>query len=263
MSFHHIGISFSQARKEFANVRFVIVCGTNERAYEIANSFGPEHVSELANSRFVLYKVLNIIVCSHGMGGPSLSICVNELVQALKLSNNMNNVTFIRVGTSGGIGIPPGTVICTTEALDENLEPTFKTNILGTWVTFGAQIHYVENLKNVLYGKTMSANCFYENRGRTDGAFCMFTDEQKQIYLEKLIKLGVLNIEMEILPFAAIVHRAGYRAMACCITLVDRRFDDKPVHHVNMINLFNTVHEIIFKLSLQDLQTQMILDNHK
>jgi uridine phosphorylase len=253
MHFHHIGISFTKARKEFANVRFVIVCGTNERAYEIANSFGPEYVSELANARFVLYKVLNIIVCSHGMGGPSLSICVNELIQALKMSNNMKNVTFIRVGTSGGIGVPAGTVICTTEALDENLKPSFSTNILGTLVTFPTQIHYVKNLQNVLYGKTVSANCFYENQGRTDGAFCIFTAKQKQEYLDKLYKLGVLNIEMEIVPFVAIVHRAGYKAMACCITLVDRQSDDKPAHLVNMKNLFCTVHEIIYKLSKHDL----------
>lgn len=36
---------------------------------------------------------------------------------------NCSGFTFIRIGTSGGIGVPPGTVVVTTEALDGQLRP--------------------------------------------------------------------------------------------------------------------------------------------
>jgi hypothetical protein len=61
-----------------ANISFVCVSGTNERAYEIAKAFDVE-MRGLAGARLVVSKAYNVIVCSHGMGGPSVSICMNEL----------------------------------------------------------------------------------------------------------------------------------------------------------------------------------------
>ena len=53
-----------------------------------------------------------IVVCSTGIGGPSVSITVEELAQ-------LGIRTFIRVGTTGAIqpGITPGDLIVTTGAV--------------------------------------------------------------------------------------------------------------------------------------------------
>lgn len=44
------------------------------------------------------------------MGVPSLSIMLNEMFKLLHYAD-VTDVTFIRIGTSGGVGIDPGTVI--------------------------------------------------------------------------------------------------------------------------------------------------------
>lgn len=253
-SLHHIGMTDDLVKKEFANVRFICVCGTEERAYDIAQAFGPTYVREIGRSRFVVYKVHNVIVCSHGMGGPSVSICLNELIKALTIAGNCKNVTFIRAGTCGGLGVPAGTIVCTTQALNENLEPYYETNIMGKIIRqpaiLSAENDVVES--NITFGKTLSANCFYENQARTDGAFCSFTKSDQKDYLNHLYTIGVRNIEMEIVQFAAIVHRAGLRAIACCITLVDRLDDQVPVE-IDVNKLVQTVVRIVYKISIKDL----------
>ena len=46
-----------------------------------------------------------------------------------------SNFTFIRIGTSGGIGVPPGTVVITEEALDGQLRAQHDCIILGKVVS--------------------------------------------------------------------------------------------------------------------------------
>ncbi|GBP46088.1 Uridine phosphorylase 1 [Eumeta japonica] len=76
-------------------------------------------------------------------------------------------------------------------------------------------------------GKTMCTYDFYEGQGRLDGAFCDFTETDKMEYLEKIHKLGVINIEMESLAFAALTHHAGVKAAVVCVTLLDRLKSDQ------------------------------------
>ena len=71
--------------------------------------------------------------------------------------------TFIRIGTSGGIGVEPGTVVITQEAVDGRLRPQYDTIILGKVVsrptTFRQElcerVHAVAGSVRVAYGKTM------------------------------------------------------------------------------------------------------------
>lgn len=253
--FHHLGITTELAKNEFKNVRYVLVCGTNERAHDIAKAFdrNRNELREIGRSRFVIIKVMNVIICSHGMGAPSISICLNELIRALQLADNCQNVTFIRVGTSGGIGVPPGTIICTTDALNEDLEPVYETNIMGNVIRHPAILEPIRLGEEMMLGKTLSANCFYENQARTDGAFCSFREGDKIAYLNRLYSIGVRNIEMEVVPFAAIVHRAGLRAIACCITLVDRLNDQVPSRDIDIQKLVDKVVNIVYYLSMKDL----------
>ncbi|KAH6943465.1 hypothetical protein HPB50_021697 [Hyalomma asiaticum] len=64
-------------------------------------------------------------------------------------------------------------------------------------------------------------------QGRLDGAFCDYTDQEKQQFLEKLRSIGVVNIEMEATLFAAMCHHAGIKGAVVCVTLLDRLKGDQ------------------------------------
>ncbi len=242
-SLHHLGLSRAACEREFADVLFVCVCGTDERALEISRAIAARLPGcaprELGRSRFVVYKVGQVVVASHGMGGPSISICLNELLQALIMADNRLDVVFFRIGTTGGLGVSAGSVVCSTEALNEDLEPCYEVIYMGRHVKYATVMDaalcaaIAEQSHDVVLGKTMTANCFYENQGRLDGAFCGHSAEEKDTFLRGLHARGVRNIEMEVVPFSAIVHRAGLRAVACCVVLVDRLQDEHPKELVN------------------------------
>lgn len=79
------------------------------------------------------------------MGGPSLSILLHELFKLLYHAQ-CTNVTFFRIGTSGGIGVPPGTVVISNkEAVNERLEPYYE---LVSWLPLGTvnSTHFTHSL---------------------------------------------------------------------------------------------------------------------
>jgi uridine phosphorylase len=61
-----------------------------------------------------------VICVNHGMGQPSMSILLHEMAKLL-MHAGASGFTFIRIGTSGGIGCAPGTVVITEEAIDGQL----------------------------------------------------------------------------------------------------------------------------------------------
>ena len=64
-----------------------------------------------AHKRYVSFIVGPVLVCSHGMGGPSISILLNEIAKLLIYANT--NAIWIRMGTCGGVGIEGGSIAIT------------------------------------------------------------------------------------------------------------------------------------------------------
>jgi hypothetical protein len=62
--------SFVGKRGASANVPFVCVCGTEERAYEIAKAFDVK-MRELGRAWFVVYEAHNVIVLATGWADPA------------------------------------------------------------------------------------------------------------------------------------------------------------------------------------------------
>lgn len=105
------------------------------------------------------------------MGTASISIMLIEILKLCRLAN-AEDVTFIRLGTSGGVGIEPGTVIISSEALDGELLPQFIQHINGKRIVRSTRLD--EGLSKDLLaiakqedipavrGKTLCANDFYE-----------------------------------------------------------------------------------------------------
>lgn len=53
---------------------------------------------------------------SHGIGNPSAAIILHETTKMLQYAGvDLSTVVFLRIGTSGGLGVSPGTVVLTTK----------------------------------------------------------------------------------------------------------------------------------------------------
>lgn len=84
-----------------------------------------------------------------------------------------------------------------------------------------------EDPYDTIIGRTMCTSDFYEGQGRLDGAFCEYSENDKMEYLTKLRGQGVVNIEMEVVPFAALTHHAGIKSAVVCVALLDRLKGDQ------------------------------------
>ncbi|KAK0134128.1 Uridine phosphorylase 1 [Merluccius polli] len=78
-------------------------------------------------------------------------------------------------------------------------------------------------------------------QARLDGAFCSYTEKDKQDYLAKAYASGVRNIEMESSVFAAMCKLSGLKAAVVCVTLLDRQKGDQ----------LSSSHEVLQNLQLR------------
>ncbi|NWU83629.1 UPP2 phosphorylase, partial [Onychorhynchus coronatus] len=161
----------------------------------------------------------------HGMGTPSISIMLHELIKLLHHAK-CRDVTIIRIGTSGGLGIEAGSVVITATAMDSSLQPRFEQVVLDDVVVRSTELDkdLAEELLvcsmeiadfPTLIGHTMCTYDFYEGQGRLDGALCSFSSEKKLEYLGRAYDAGVRNIEMESTAFAALCGLCGLKGESC------------------------------------------------
>ncbi|XP_035207739.1 uridine phosphorylase 2-like isoform X2 [Stegodyphus dumicola] len=247
---YHLGLTTSDDDLQimFGDVKFVCVGGTPERMKEFAEYVfkvlgrtNPKD-NELCNisksSRYSLFKAGPVLCVSHGIGSPSISVVLHEIMKLMHHAKAEDPV-FLRMGTCGGLGLPPGSVVITSVSVDGMLRPYQELVVLGEKIQrpstldeeLSKELKIVADkyLKDctVVVGKTMCADDFYEGQGRLDGAFCEYTQEDKVFYLKKLKEEGVVNIEMESLTFAAMCNTAGVKGGVICVTLLDRLKDDQ------------------------------------
>lgn len=242
-----LGTETHSLQDMFGDVKFVCVGGSPWRMKAfteyIAAELGMEDPkSEYPNicagtDRYAMYKVGPVLSVSHGMGIPSIAIMLHELIKLLYHAK-CTDVTIIRIGTSGGVGLEPGTVVVTKQSVDPTFQPRFEQVILGKTVVRNTDLDQslaedllqcskeLNQFKTVV-GNTMCTLDFYEGQARLDGAFCSYTEEDKQDYLNKAQEAGVCNIEMESSVFAAMCKLSGLRAAVVCVTLLDRLKGDQ------------------------------------
>eukprot|EP00076_Gallus_gallus_P023765 XP_015145676.1 uridine phosphorylase 2 isoform X1 [Gallus gallus] len=231
----------------FGDVKFVCVGGSPNRMRSFAQFMHKElglegDGEDLADicagtDRYAMYRVGPVLSISHGMGIPSVSIMLHELIKLLHHAK-CRDVTIIRIGTSGGLGVQAGSVVITDRAVDARFQPRFEQVVLGDVVVRGTDLDggLVEELLAcseaipdfpTLVGHTMCTYDFYEGQGRLDGALCSFSNEKKLQYLKRAHDAGVRNIEMESTAFAALCGLCGLRAAVVCVTLLDRLEGDQ------------------------------------
>ena len=242
---YHLGLDSSMDLKSvFGDVKYVCMGGSAHRAYHFAcklnDLFGvfksDNQIKPIGKTeRCELYKVGPVISMSHGMGMPSMLIFLHEVTKLL-VHAGVNDVVFIRIGTSGGIGVEPGTVVITSEGINGSLLNQFDQVVLGEKVSYGTQLNeelcasLMKGLVDypVLLAKTMGTDDFYEGQGRMDGALePRYSQEDKYRFLNRAYAIGVRNIEMESTAFAAFCNRTGIPAAIVCTTLLDRLKGDQ------------------------------------
>jgi len=196
---------------------------------------------------------------------------MHELLKMIKYAK-CRDVTFLRLGTSGGLGIPPGSVVITKQGVDGLLRPVYEVPILGKLVSIPAVFPHslVQELHDMardefpdfdtFVGDTMCTQDFYEGQARLDGAFCHYTVDEKMAFLKNLSENGVVNIEMESVTFGAMCHQAGIPAAIICVTLLDRLKGDQIVPGLDYIALQKRPQQVaakFIKKRLGDIQVSI------
>ncbi len=167
-------------------------------------------------------------MCSTGIGGPSVSVAVEELAQ-------LGIDTFLRVGTTGAIQpeINVGDIIVTTAAvrLDgasfhfapaeypavANFECT--RALVDASVAAGARHHV---------GITASSDTFYPGQERYDTVAGQVAQRFRGS-LAEWQRLGVLNYEMESSTLFTMCSANGWRAGCVAGAIVNRTVQEAPI----------------------------------
>jgi uridine phosphorylase len=240
--YYHFGVASSAPiLAKLRDVKAVIMAGSGARIKAFAERWselngGTEIVAFPKEDRFVTRYTAGVLFASHGMGMPSASIALQELMRMMFFLKRgdldaMDEVFWCRVGTSGGVGLPGGTVVVSSEGLMADLKPYRLLN--GGTGEYWFDGHFPAESCNaiiaaneyadfdIISGKTVAGNEFFLEQFRLDGAICLETPESKMGWLTWLQDNGVANIEMEGAMIAGYLNHWGFSkfAMICCALL--------------------------------------------
>jgi uridine phosphorylase len=223
---YHIG--FGRADLGVNPPSSALLCGDPERAQRIARETdGVTCLTTLSENRGLhSYLCLmadgrKFVAATSGMGAPSLSIVVNELVA-------VGIRTIIRVGTSGGIAeqVKAGDLVISSAALCRQgaaldiaprefpaaADPYVTVALAGAAEQFGVRAHL---------GVTASVDTFYEGQERSDSANPYLLRTLHGV-TEEYRQLKILNYEMEAATLFKMGLVYGFAAGCICAVLAER-----------------------------------------
>ena len=219
----------SLQKKQIKNTKIALLPGDPFRIAKIAKQikkhFGGD-IAELAWKRE--FKTVlcstnkhSVLVTSTGIGGPSISIVIEELAM-------LGVRTFIRVGTSGAIQkeIRTGDVIITTGSVRLDGASTHYAPIEYPAVADYEITHSLINAaikSNMRYhiGITACSDTFYPGQERYD-SFTGYVLNRFQGSLKEWQRLHVLNYEMESSAVLTLCSTMGLRAGCVSGAVVNR-----------------------------------------
>lgn len=259
--FYHFGVTSSDPLLDsLRDVRAVVMAGSGGRIREFAERWsglngGADIVAFPKEDRFVTRYTAGVLFASHGMGMPSASIALQELMRMVFFLKRgdldaLDGVFWCRVGTSGGVGLPGGTVVVSSEGLMADLKPyrLLRGGEGEYWFdgrfppeTCQAIIAANRNAGfDVVAGKTVAGNEFFLEQFRLDGAVCLETVESKTRWLNWLQREGVRNIEMEGAMLAGYLNHWGFPTFGMiCATLLNRLDGDQVTATAEQLHKFS------------------------
>ena len=169
----------------------------------------------------------NILICSTGIGGPSLAIAVEELA-AVGIKN------FIRIGTTGAIQpyIKIPSMIITTGAVrldgaSKHYAPIEYPAVANLELSNALVSAAKENNIPYYIGITASSDTFYPGQERYD-TYSKYVIKDIQGSLKQWQKLNVLNFEMESSTLLTVTNTFGLKAACISAVIVNRTTGEKP-----------------------------------
>ena len=183
---YHFGVSSADdIMNSMADLKAIVLGGSPHRIARMAKTWSDNNnktplLKFPKDERFTVYYTNGVLFSSHGMGMPSMSIAIQELMKLVyfvKKGNlsEMEKVFWCRVGTSGGVGVEPGSVVVSTESVLPDLKP-YRLFVAGEETYFGSKfpeecveeiIKASANEKiNIVKGKTIGADSFYIEQNR-------------------------------------------------------------------------------------------------
>ncbi|MEA5517212.1 nucleoside phosphorylase [Nodularia sp. UHCC 0506] len=169
-----------------------------------------------------------ILSATSGMGAPSLSIVVNELVQ-------VGIRQIIRIGTCGSIQpyIPVGSIVISSAALcrqgaANDIAPVEYPASADPFLTV-ALVKAAQELNVEHYlGITASVDTFYEGQERTDSANPYLLRSHSGM-IEEYQHLNILNYEMECGTLFKMAGVYRFAAAAVCGVVAQRTVEEKVI----------------------------------
>lgn len=259
--YYHFGVASSDPLLDsLRDVRAVVMAGSGGRIREFAERWsglngGSDIVAFPKEDRFVTRYTAGVLFASHGMGMPSASIALQELMRMVFFLKRgdldaLDGVFWCRVGTSGGVGLPGGTVVVSSEGLMADLKPYRLLRggegeywFDGRFPPETCQAIIAANRTagfDVVAGKTVAGNEFFLEQFRLDGAVCFETAESKTRWLNWLQREGVRNIEMEGAMLAGYLNHWGFpRFGMICATLLNRLDGDQVTATPEQLHKFS------------------------
>ena len=170
---------------------------------------------------------LPVVVCSTGIGGPSTSICVEELAQ-------LGIRTFLRIGTTGAIQpqISVGDILVSTAAVRLDgasrhfapIEYPAVADFACTTALYQAAL--AEGIQPFV-GISASSDTFYPGQERYD-TYSGKVYRDYQGLLQQWQDLNVMNYEMESATLFTMCNALGLRAGMVAGVIVNRTLQEIP-----------------------------------
>jgi uridine phosphorylase len=228
---YHIGFGRSDLAPNPPTV--ALLSGDPDRAKLIANTYLKEVITLSEHRGLFSYlgtldNGQRMLSATSGMGAPSLSIVVNELIQ-------VGIKTIIRVGTCGSIQdhVKAGSVVISKAALcrqgaANDIAPLEYPSSADPFLTV-ALANCAKDL-NVEHhvGITASVDTFYEGQERSGGANPHLMRANQGMILE-YVNLNVLNFEMESGTLFKMADVYGFRAGCVCAVVAQRTENESIV----------------------------------
>ncbi|BCX03364.1 MAG: uridine phosphorylase [Candidatus Roseilinea sp.] len=240
---YHIGFGRGDLGAQPPTLAFL--SGDPDRARAIAERYltGVKKLSENRGLNSYLGALPNgqpVLSATSGMGAPSLSIVVNELVQ-------VGVRVIIRIGTCGSIQphVKPGSIVITSAALcrqgaANDIAPIEYPAAADPFLTVALAEAARELGVEHHVGITASVDTFYEGQERTGSANPHLLRALRGV-TEEYRRLNVLNYEMESGTLFKMGGVYGFAAGCVCGVIAQRSEDERVVLEAKAIAVENAI----------------------
>ena len=248
----------------------IILVGDPGRVSQVSSHF--ESIEcEVSNREFKsvtgVYKGKRLTVVSTGIGCDNIDIVVNELdalanidFETRKEKENLRQLTFVRIGTCGGLQeyVPTGTYIASeksigfdgllnfyagrNEACDLEFEAAFKKHmnwneLLGAPYVIDADKELIDRVAadDMVKGVTIACGGFFGPQGRELRIPLADPNQNQKIEDFEYNGYRITNFEMESSALAGLAKLMNHKAMTCCMVIANRRAKEVNASYKNSI----------------------------